>query len=280
MLPPILRLGLSALLLSALPLAASHLDTLKSAIASQEMLKVVQASYAYGRELRADLPEDQQKKIYQEALSEGRHANPIPSLLNSLADLESALSSRNKELAYKWVVLISVYATRHQLANPRDPMPAFLTAQQKAQQDPSFMNLYGLVVASNLARQYSVTIDAGQRALARSGSDLVANSRADGVHSIRMMMANAYWETSQRELAGDLLIKSLDVGEKSWARYCPDTFVAEKMLKANEKQPVVEYLQKANTLSFPACKSSITQWLAEINQGRTPALTIPPPPAR
>lgn len=273
-----LRTGFLGLLFCALLCASSKLDALKTAIASQEMVKIVQASYAYGAELRAGLPEDRQKLIYQEALAEGRQANPIPSIVNSLASLESALTSRNFELAYKWVVLISVYATRHEMTNPRDPMPAFLMARQKAEQNPNFINFYGLVVASNLARQFDVTIDAGQKALAKSGSDPAATIRADGIHSIRMMMANAYWEMGQRELAGELLLKSLDAGDKSWARYCPDLFVAEKMLRGNERQIVTDYLHKANAMSFPACKASIAQWLSEINQGRTPALTPPPPP--
>lgn len=273
-----LRAGILGLVLGTLLCASSKLDALKGAIASQEMVKIVQASYAYGAELRAGLSEDTQRRIYQEALVEGRQANPIPSLVNSLASLESALQSRNSELAYKWVVLISVYATRQEMANPRDPMPAFLMAQQKAEKDPSFINFYGLVVASNLARRFDVTIDAGQKALAKSASDPAATIRADGVHSIRMMMANAYWEMGQRELAGEFLLKSLDTGDKSWARYCPDVFVAEKMLRGNERLLVTEYLQKANAMPFPACKASIALWLSEINQGRTPALTLPPPP--
>lgn len=256
-------------------LLAGPIPELRQAVERGDMKALNRAVYRISREAKEKLTPEQQQRIYADVLREFRTVKPSVPLATALAQLEAAVEERRPENIYAKATQLSFAAIQQKMANRKDPLPAFYEAKRKAEEQPEFMNFYGLAVVANAAQQHHEAREAAQKALDTRQTSLVGKLRADAAHSLALIAANASWELGDRAAAESYLLRSLDTEGLPLAKTCPDFYVAEKLLRAEMRDAVIRYFEKAAQLPFPACQSSIAQWIQDLKQGKQPNFMIP-----
>jgi hypothetical protein len=154
----------------------------------------------------------------------------------------------------------------------QDPMPRSFAAKQKAAMDGSFQNLYDLALKALMAKQYSDCLAAAEAAWLLRDQESILRMSADGMHSVQQIGALAAIELSQIDLAKTLMMRSVNLPGRNWARTKPDVHAAKRLLAAQQRGIVLEYLEAAAKIPWRTGNEEINGWISQLKQGQTPDL--------
>lgn len=220
--------------------------------------------------LRPKISEADEKEMRDAANLRTRAPGASVNAMEIAKACETELNAGNSKLAYQYSMMLINASLTSMLA--QDPTPRYLAAMEKFKNDRTFSTAYELALASHFSKHYSDTLDAAESAWLMRSNQRSEQTVADPVHNVLQLGALSAIALNQLGAAGSLMMRSVDLPGRMWARARPEFKAAKLLLDAQQRDIVNAYLVACSKIPWKEGAADLNRWIEELNQGKTPAL--------
>ena len=273
-----LRTIFQSILVMSLALDASAFDidpkvaitSIQSALQTNNFNEAMRLAFQLSSTLRPKLSEADEKEMRVVANRLTRAPGASVNAIEIAKSCETELNAGNNKLAYQYSMMLMNASLSLMLA--QDPMPRYLAALEKFKTDGSFTSTYEFALASHYSKHYSDTLDAAEAAWRLRNSERSVQTAADPVHNVLQLGALSAIELNRFDTAASLMMRSVDLPDRMWARAKPEFKAAKLLLAAQQRDIVAAYLVACAKIPWKEGTADLNRWIAELKQGQTPTL--------
>jgi len=92
------------------------------------------------------------------------------------------------------------------------------------------------------------------------------------MHDVQQIGSIAAIELNQKDRARTLLLRSVSLPGRKWARKNPDLRAAKRLLASGDREGVLQYFEAATQVEWGLGKEDLNRWIQELRLGHDPKL--------
>jgi len=247
-----------------------YIASIQAALQAKKFDQAMHLASRLSSFLRPTLSEADEKEMRAAANLRTRAPGASVNAIDIAKACETELTAGNSKLAYQYSMMLINASLTSMLA--QDPMPRYLAAMEKFKNDRLFSSAYELALASHFSKHYSDTLDAAEAAWLLRSSQRSEQTVADPVHNVLQLGALSAIALNRFDTASSLMMRSVDLPGRMWARSKPEFKSAKLLLDAQQRDIVSAYLVACAKIPWKEGAADLSRWIDELSQGKTPTL--------